>query len=917
MIILTMLAILISALISIRSSVKKRQVQVIDTLTMHVDQYLEETEHLLHVAGHSIFDIPAKNQSSALAQVRNHFPRYSNLLLLDEDGNVIIEESDIPSLLGLDMTGQPYYKAAIASRDIIFSDPFVSISSRLASVTVTYPVYDNEVLEGMLVGEMNLSLLQNSIEEVEAGNNAESFILDSRGVVIAHPQGNWIQEQRNLADYPLFDWSEDKATYSAHYSDPNSGNWVVGTAKNLSNGWVIVTSQPVMIAYQGIIYTFLVSMIGFGSSLAVFFYYQVKNAKRISTPLTILSERTQNLVSTPYESLEIDQTENFAEITNLTQSFDKMAADLHERDKHLEDQVKIRSAEIIEKSNELENAYASLQIHSQDLALMNEINAALLRGDPIKEVVELFAERTKDMYSSSGASGSAVFLLNKERTELIAENIPVNSEMMRKIENLFESKLPLFRIPLVNDNIHSKILQEGHPRALNDLEDLDSYFSDFINPTWIDNPWLLKQSRKLAAQVRKLIGVKSMAVFPLVAGNDVIGLMEFNYKEDFSLADMERLETIANQLAVAIQRAQVGEEILAEKNFTSDLIDSLPGIFYIFDEEGKFLRWNLNFELLTGFSTEQILKAHPLDFIFTDDHGTIAERIGQVFQHGFASVEGRLVTVNGPISYLFSGRKVTIEGKDYLMGSGIDISDRTEAENSLKQRSLELERSNQDLERFAFIASHDLQEPLRKIQSFGDRLVEKYQDVLDDRGRNYLLRMMESARRNQEMVDDLLIYSRISTSFESSDPVNLNQVLKEVLSNLQNQIEITNATVNTETLPLIWGDRSQITQLFQHLIDNSLKFKSDERDPMIQISADNGRSDQIVITFTDNGIGLDPKYTEKIFQPFQRLHGRDLYPGSGIGLAICRRIMEQHKGKIEVESTPGKGTTILLFFPKE
>ena len=251
------------------------------------------------------------------------------------------------------------------------------------------------------------------------------------------------------------------------------------------------------------------------------------------------------------------------------------------------------------------------------------------------------------------------------------------------------------------------------------------------------------------------------------------------------------------------------------------------------------------------------------------------------------------------------------------MGSGLDISDRTEAEESLKARSLELERSNQDLERFAFIASHDLQEPLRKIQSFGDRLVDKYQDVLDERGKTYLLRMIESARRNQEMVDDLLIYSRISTSYESSDPVNLNQVVKDVLSILQNQIEITNATINTQPLPIIYGNRSQITQLFQHLIDNSLKFKSDDRDPLIQISAENGHSDQTVISFSDNGIGLDKKYSDKIFQPFQRLHGKDIYPGSGIGLAICRRIIEQHKGTIEVESTPGVGTTIVLNFPKE
>jgi light-regulated signal transduction histidine kinase (bacteriophytochrome) len=267
------------------------------------------------------------------------------------------------------------------------------------------------------------------------------------------------------------------------------------------------------------------------------------------------------------------------------------------------------------------------------------------------------------------------------------------------------------------------------------------------------------------------------------------------------------------------------------------------------------------------------------------------------------------------VPYFFTGRLVFIEDQPYLMGTGIDISDRVRAEKTLLDQTRELERSNKDLERFAFIASHDLQEPLRKIQSFGDRLDEKYHQSLDEKGKHYLMRMRESARRSQEMVDDLLIYSKISRSQKEFGYVNLNLVLEEVLDNLQTTIELSNAKIETDSLPFLYSNRSQMYQLFQHLIDNGIKFSHDGRDPEIEIRVGNHQDDLVTLSFTDNGIGLDPKYTHKVFQPFQRLHGRDKFPGSGIGLAICSRIVEQHHGSIDVESTPGAGTTIIVTIP--
>lgn len=242
-------------------------------------------------------------------------------------------------------------------------------------------------------------------------------------------------------------------------------------------------------------------------------------------------------------------------------------------------------------------------------------------------------------------------------------------------------------------------------------------------------------------------------------------------------------------------------------------------------------------------------------------------------------------------------------------------------EETLKSYAQQLTQSNRDLQDYAAIVSHDLQEPLRKIQAFGERLRARSENTLDQEGRLYLERMQDASARMQTMLNDLLTYSRVSTRGQPYQPLDLNQVAMEVISDLEIRIEETGGRVEVDELPAIEGDPLQMRQVFQNLIGNALKFHRPDAPPLVKVrgqlvGAGGPHGPRYVrLTFEDNGIGFDERFIEKLFQPFQRLHGRSEYEGSGMGLAICRKIVERHQGSITARSTPGVGTTFTIDLP--
>lgn len=254
-------------------------------------------------------------------------------------------------------------------------------------------------------------------------------------------------------------------------------------------------------------------------------------------------------------------------------------------------------------------------------------------------------------------------------------------------------------------------------------------------------------------------------------------------------------------------------------------------------------------------------------------------------------------------------------GEQHLLTLVTDITESRQIEEDAVLIMHELKQSNSELERFAYVASHDLQEPLRVIASYLQLIERRYADKLDEKGRDFIARTVSAAKRMQNMIEDLLAYSRVMTKGGVFESVSLGEACSDALNNLAVSIKKSKAEIRTVPLPQVLADRSQMIRLFQNLIGNAIKFCNKDR-PVILVNCEDAKTEWIV-SVKDNGIGISEEFYPRIFQVFQRLHTRDEYSGSGIGLAVCQRIVERHDGRIWVSSVQGEGSTFFFSIPKE
>lgn len=264
----------------------------------------------------------------------------------------------------------------------------------------------------------------------------------------------------------------------------------------------------------------------------------------------------------------------------------------------------------------------------------------------------------------------------------------------------------------------------------------------------------------------------------------------------------------------------------------------------------------------------------------------------------------------------------SVKNADGFIVTFSDISEFKLNEKLLIKKQMELEEANYELEQFAYIASHDLKEPLRKIRAFGDRLESGYHNTSDEKALDYIFRMRSASDRMQSLIDDLLKFSRASRGDIEKQQVDLNEVMAEVVETLSETIEQTSAQIHSQALPTIVANQQQMTQVFQNIIANALKYSEENKEPQITIGV--SKVELMIemesktfwqIDITDNGIGFENAYNEKIFEIFQRLHGRSQFSGTGIGLAICKKIIVNHQGFIFAHGEPGKGATFTLQLP--
>lgn len=348
----------------------------------------------------------------------------------------------------------------------------------------------------------------------------------------------------------------------------------------------------------------------------------------------------------------------------------------------------------------------------------------------------------------------------------------------------------------------------------------------------------------------------------------------------------------------------------------------------MFDSDQKLILCNRQYLEMYGFSAEVVKPGISLSDLmrYSISLGNYKDEDAQAAltaRHDPDRLKHR-TTIK---QFLRDGRVMAVMNQPMQNGGSIatyqDITILEHHEEQLIAYTHKLERSNRELQDFAYVASHDLQEPLRKIEAFSDRLLRKHGDLLPEDGKMFVDRMQNAAVRMRELINDLLGYSRITTNAKPFQKIEMREVLDGVLSDLQITLQESNGTVEVGEMPVVDADKTQMRQLFQNLLSNALKFRKPDVDPMIKISSDielrekpNGDVEKLcVLLIADNGIGFENEYKDQIFTIFKRLHGRVEFEGTGIGLATCRKIVERHNGSIDADGVPDEGATFIIKLP--
>ncbi|MGB8190833.1 MAG: ATP-binding protein, partial [Chitinophagaceae bacterium] len=344
----------------------------------------------------------------------------------------------------------------------------------------------------------------------------------------------------------------------------------------------------------------------------------------------------------------------------------------------------------------------------------------------------------------------------------------------------------------------------------------------------------------------------------------------------------------------------------------------------LLDREGNIENWNTGAERIKGYMASEIIGKNFSIFYTAEDRasGLPKRLLQEAYDNGRAAHEGKRIRKDGTVFWGSIIITALHDDEDNVVGFSKVTRDLTEkklAEDKLKQYAARLEQKNQELEEFGYVASHDLKEPLRKIITFGDLLQHNYSNTIDERANTYIARMQDAARRMMSLIDDLLQFSLVDKDSQIMQETDLNHVMERVVQDLEPAIQSRNASVSFSSLPCIMARPLQMQQLFQNLIANALKF-NDKEDPAVAVTYNlvegENESDAIHrISVEDNGIGFLTEDSTRIFEAFRRLHGRSEYAGSGIGLAICKKIVEMHNGTIYATGQKGQGATFTIEFP--
>jgi PAS domain S-box-containing protein len=439
-------------------------------------------------------------------------------------------------------------------------------------------------------------------------------------------------------------------------------------------------------------------------------------------------------------------------------------------------------------------------------------------------------------------------------------------------------------------------------------------------------------SRRLAALLGGILAFVVAATFGMVQLLRPLAGRLILHTDELESQIYEKTAALNTELA---ERKRAELSLRDSEALYHSLVDTLPINIIRKDLQGRVTYGNKGYSETMKKPIKELLGKTDFDLFPRDLAEKYSKDDDKVVTTGtmFEDIEEHRKP-DGKLLYVHVLKAPVRDAKGDIVGTQVifwDVTERKLAEETLARTATDLARSNKELEQFAYVASHDLQEPLRMITSYTQLIAKRYHDLLDHDARDFMGFVITGAHRMQRLINDLLAYSRVGTRAKPMGIISADDALQSALDNLRLAIEETGAAITRDPLPTLLADNVQLTQLFQNLIGNALKFRS-RTTPTIHIGVEckpapscpvpasvtarrEPQPEECVFHVRDNGIGIDPQYFERIFVIFQRLHTRDQYPGTGIGLAICKKIVERHGGRIWVESKPGDGATIFFALP--
>jgi PAS domain S-box-containing protein len=542
----------------------------------------------------------------------------------------------------------------------------------------------------------------------------------------------------------------------------------------------------------------------------------------------------------------------------------------------------------------------ALKRRTESLKAINDLAINLTAAPPSINHFKVIANELKSITNALGISVSAY---NPDEQALIVKYIAADGKLVSRFSNLLERKITGIPTP-VSDERYAEITDEVMRRAPN-LHEIS--FGTIPKP--------------VSAAAQRMFGIDHCIALALTDGDKLLGSVVIAMPKGQTSPSDEVIETFARVATASLRQRQAEEALRKSKERLQLAMDAGEHGFWDWNLDTDEVYFSPQYCKMLGYGPTELpmVKETWVDLMHPEDRETVVPKIERHIANAEPyAMEFRLKCKDGSWKWISGHGKSYEKDEDGLphraVGIHIDITERKQAEKKIKHYANDLERSNRELEQFAYAVSHDLQAPLRTMRGYAHLLKQSYSDQLSTQADKFIDCISENAGRMKAMIEALLDLSRVETGGKTFTAVDCESVLRHVLDALSLTIEGKHAKVTHDPLPTVMADEAQLAQVFQNLIANGIKFRREDASPQVHVSAERG-DHAWIFSVEDNGIGIDPEQSKRIFQIFQRLHSEEEYPGLGLGLALCQRIVERHGGRIWVEPKAGPGSTFRFTIP--